>query len=243
LMRQGCLLVGLALFRGTHALPNGLGKLPQVTATGRGSGTATTLNTHDQHLMASCSPQKACDFVKKLATSTGGDPPLSLICTAAENCTISGTQLGGENGLQTSATMAHVRIQNNKAGGGALLSIHTGSVVGTKLTFRNGQASSDGVGGCVFNYRGNFTCTDCVFDKCSSGVDGGAIFSYDSATLKLVRPTFTDDTCAGPTPCGAGCACGGRDASKCVGCTCKKHSSDGFYCDSTEAMKPEGTGR
>jgi len=41
-----------------------------------------------------------------------------------------------------------------------------GSVDGTKLTFRNGQSvDSDG---CVPNV-GDFTCTDCVFDKCTAG--------------------------------------------------------------------------
>lgn len=117
---------------------------------------------------------------------------------------------------------------------------------------------SVGFGGCVINL-GTFACKDCVFDKCSSGVarapflcpagallrltpparaqDGGGVFSFDTATLKLVRPTFIDGTCKPPLPCGSGCACGGVDPSKCVGCTCQKHpSGDGFYCDATTTV-------
>jgi len=59
------------------------------------------------------------------------------------------------------------------------------------------------------------------------------VFSYDTAILKLVRPTFTGDACGGRPPCGSGCACGGADARKCEGCTCTKHPTNGFYCDST----------
>jgi len=89
----------------------------------------------------SCSPQKACDFVKKLGSATAGNI-VSLICTAAENCTISGTQLGGEGGMQAAVDMAHVIVQNNEAGAGTLLEIGTGGTVnGTNLTFRNGTAS------------------------------------------------------------------------------------------------------
>ena len=163
-MRHGptCLLVGLALqlFRGTHALPNGLGKLQEVTATG------TTLKTHDhmhdvQHLepnamMASCSPQKACDFVKQLAIAVPHgpfgpdpeDPPISLLCEPEEDCTISGTTLGPWMGIGSLVEMAHVLIQNNtavpqkwlRAGGGLLEIVEGGSVTGTNLTFRNGHS-------------------------------------------------------------------------------------------------------
>ena len=76
----------------------------------------------------SCSPQKACDFVKKLGSATSGGM-VSLICTAVENCTISGTQLGGEGGLQVAVDMAHVLVQNNEAGAGTLLNIGTGGTV------------------------------------------------------------------------------------------------------------------
>ena len=63
---------------------------------------------------------------------------------------------------------------------------------------------------------------------------GGGLHS--DGTLKLVRPTFTDSTCSGAKPCGSGCFCDGADASKCVGCACRKDSSNPgftfFYCDS-----------
>ena len=93
-----------------------------------------------------CSPQKACDFVKKLNVAKAGEK-LSLICTAADNCTIDGTQLTGTSwqsfGLLAAVDMANVLIHNNKAGNGGLLAIGHGggSVNGTKLTFRNGQAN------------------------------------------------------------------------------------------------------
>ena len=65
---------------------------------------------------------------------------------------------------------------------------------------------------------------------------------YSEGTLKLVRPTFTDNTCGGGSHCGSGCYCYGADASKCVGCTCKKtavYPGGGFICysntDASEA--------
>jgi len=54
-------------------------------------------------------------------------------------------------------------------------------------------------------------------------------------TLKLVRPTFTNDTCSNGNNCGSNCFCLGNDASKCVGCTCKKGTAGDpyFYCNAT----------
>jgi len=63
--------------------------------------------------------------------------------------------------------------------------------------------------------------------------------------MKLVRPTFTGDTCGGGggATCDSGCFCG-PDASKCVGCTCKgiPHGAGIFYCNSGGApvtVKPD----
>ena len=90
---------------------------------------------------AGCSPQKTCDFVKKLNVAKAGEK-LSLICTAADKCTIDGMQLSGSDGLLAAVDMANVLIHNNKAVTGGLLAIGGGgSVNGTKLTFRNGQAN------------------------------------------------------------------------------------------------------
>ena len=201
----------------------------------------------------SCSPQKACDFVKELNVGEGGHgakagDKLSLMCTPAEKCQISGTALGGDAGLAATVAMANVLVANNAAGFGGLLGIGSGSFTGTNLTLRNGRALF-GQGGCVFN-GGTFACTDCVFDKCASGYTGGCVNSgcdyrdqgcnttLPVATLKLVRPRFTGgSTCQGGNPCGAGCACWGENAADCVGCTCSKRS-DGrnyFYCPNSEA--------
>ena len=51
--------------------------------------------------------------------------------------------------------------------------------------------------------------------------------------LKMVRPTFTNNTCGGGYKnCGSGYYCAGTDTTKCVGCTCKKdRDGPGFYCD------------
>ena len=99
----------------------------------------------------SCSPQKACDFVAALNALGPNEPAtLSLLCTPDEQCTISGTQIGGEKaGLAAHVTMAHVLLQNrveyNKrppfGDGGGLLNIGSGVFSGTNVTFRNGSTT------------------------------------------------------------------------------------------------------
>ena len=165
---------------------------------------------------------------------------LALVCPAASPCTISGTQLGGTSGVAATAIMENVLVQNNKAQNGGLLNIGSGSVTGTKLTFRNGTGSVSG-GGVYMHSFGTFACTDCVFDKCASG-NGGGVWTRDG-TLQLVRPTFTADTCSDSGTCASACACH-NDASRCVGCLCEQCAgvaskcaggSEFFYCDSTPA--------
>jgi hypothetical protein len=108
---------------------------------------------------ATCSPQKACDFVQQLNNGPakgpgGGSGPnrrISLLCTPAEECTISGTQLSV--GEKDAVEMANVLVQNNTAKFGGLLTImgtddpestpRGGIVTGTNLTFRNGHGSAD----------------------------------------------------------------------------------------------------
>ena len=99
----------------------------------------------------SCSPQKACDFVKLLSTTRDPEARISLLCTPAEKCTISGTQLGGEFGVLSTVEMANVLVQNNTAKFGGLLRIQGGSfgpgrpggvVTGTNITFRNGHGKA-----------------------------------------------------------------------------------------------------
>ena len=98
-----------------------------------------------------CSPQKACDFVKLLSTTRDPEARISLLCTPAEKCTISGTQLGGEFGVLSTVEMANVLVQNNTAKFGGLLRIQGGSfgpgrpggvVTGTNITFRNGHGKA-----------------------------------------------------------------------------------------------------
>ena len=182
-----------------------------------------------------CSPQKACDFVKALNVAKKGDT-VSLVCTATEACTISGMQLGREadsNYVEATVVMQNVLIQNHKVvQAGGLLAIDVGSVTGTNLTFRNGTAGD--WGGCVVSF-GRFSCTDCVFDRCSTAntVSGGVYSWGESAALRLVRPTFSGDTSVGVN--GSGCYCNSADATKCVGCTCEKGNFDGvpgWYCSS-----------
>jgi len=91
--------------------------------------------------------EKVCDFVKRWNLAAKGEK-ISLTCTPEEQCAINGTELGGGgrkiNCFRGNATMANVLVQN---GGkthevGGLLFVGTGgSVVGTKLTFRNGHAT------------------------------------------------------------------------------------------------------
>jgi len=83
----------------------------------------------------------AAAFVKALNAPAKTGDKLALLCPAASTCTISGTQLGGDLGVQATVIMESVLVQNNKAGDGGLLAIGGGSVTGTMLTFRNGQAS------------------------------------------------------------------------------------------------------
>lgn len=191
---------------------------------------------------SACSPQKACDFVQRLNVSKKGDS-VSLLCDPEEACTISGVQLGGDDGVAAATVdMTNVVVKDNVAITGGLLLINPGSTVrGTNVTFANGTCSSDGLGGCVLNV-GTFVCTDCVFDKCDSGSVGGGVMSFDTATLELVRPIFTDNHCKpisvkNKEPCGSGCACGGRNMSKCVGCTCNMEPGDGFYCNSNTSVQ------
>ena len=119
-----------------------------------------------------CSPQKACDFVEAMRRAGGRKgQKLSLVCTLAENCAISGVQLGTGAGMQATVVMENVLLQNSTVDtAGGLLNVNGGgSFTGTNVTFRNGGApsSDSGSGGCVFNL-GTFACTDCVFDKCSA---------------------------------------------------------------------------
>jgi hypothetical protein len=189
---------------------------------------------------SACSPPKACDFVKKLNVSKKGES-ISLLCDPEEACTISGVRLGAEHGVVATVDMTNVLVQNNDAITGGLLEIGPGGTVkGTNVTFANGTCSDDGFGGCVLNL-GTFVCTDCVFDKCDSGSVGGGVMSFDTATLELVRPAFIDSTCKPVSakhkgPCGSGCACGGHNMSKCVGCTCQIEPGDGFYCNSNTSV-------
>ena len=92
-----------------------------------------------------CSPQKACDFVKLLSTTRDPEARISLLCTPAEKCTISGTQLGGEFGVLSTVEMANVLVQNNTAKFGGLLRIQGdggAGVTGTNITFRNGHGKA-----------------------------------------------------------------------------------------------------
>jgi len=211
------LFAALALLRGACALPNGLRKPPAV---------------HSPPQKPSCSPQKACDFVKALNHPANPiqPAPVSLLCTPEEHCTISGTQLGakvasGAVGVAGAVDMANVLVENNTVSGwpgsGALLSIfEKGSVNATNVTWRNGHSSS--YGGCV-DSLGDFTCTDCLFENCHADAGGGV--NTDGGHLKLVSSfsgQFANGSCGGTKPCGAGCVCiaSEQEASKCVGCTC-----------------------
>ena len=177
------------------------------------------------------------DFVERLNgphRAKAGEK-VSLVCTPAEKCTISGTQLGKDGHyVEATVVMENVLIQSNKAvQSGALLALDLGSVTGTNLTFRNGTGGD--WGGCVVSF-GSFTCMDCVFDKCSASPRGGGVYSWLGSNrgggLKLVRPTFTDNRCSDSKACGAGCYCKDTNASKCVGCDCKVDpAGPGFYCD------------
>lgn len=92
----------------------------------------------------SCSPKKACDFVQALHRGGARSwQKFSLVCAPAENCTISGTRLGGGVGLHATVAMANVLVRDSTAAsGGGLLNINGGgSVTGTNLTFRNGAAT------------------------------------------------------------------------------------------------------
>jgi hypothetical protein len=147
-------------------------------------------------------------------------------------------------------TMEHVLIQSTQSSGASfsynpLMFIGTGgSVSGKNLTFFNTSTYEMVSGGCVENL-GSFACTDCVFDYCSAGEYGGGVYSSGdgtgSATLNLVRPTFTNNKCGTNRGlvCGAGCYCAQlpkkADPSKCVGCTCKTDTyreGSALYCDS-----------
>ena len=136
-----------------------------------GSVSATNAtNTRAPAPLPTCSPRKACDFVRELRTARRWQR-LSLVCTPEEQCTITGTRLGSGLGVAATLVMENVLVQNfTSDSGGGLLNINRGSVTGTNLTFRNGRApeSDSDNGGCVFNL-GTFACTDCVFDKCSAG--------------------------------------------------------------------------
>jgi hypothetical protein len=196
----------------------------------------------------SCSPQKVCAFIESLNKSHSGDH-LSLVCDPLEHCTISNSELGSPaspslTGLSATVTMENVLIQNTRSRYGTfgvpLMVISPfGGVTGKNLTFFNTSTYEMTGGGCVLNL-GSFACTDCVFDHCSAGLTGGGILSYDSGTLNLVRPKFTNSKCGTNTgvhyPCGSGCYCDASDGpSKCVGCTCKKAPAPygGLYCDSS----------
>ena len=120
-------------------------------------GSLLVLATTPANAGMTCSPQKACDFVKLLSTTRDPEARISLLCTPAEKCTISGTQLGGEFGVRSTVEMANVLVQNNTAKFGGLLRIQGenmgeprfpgsgGVVTGTNITFRNGhgKASSE----------------------------------------------------------------------------------------------------
>jgi len=205
-----------------------------------------SLNTYD------ISPQKACDFAKQWLLADPGDK-ISLVCTPEEQCTIKGIRLAGghnqESGYPGTATMANVLMVDcagggggggsgpgNGGGGGSLRVGSKSSLIGTNLTFRNSFSGSNG--GAVRN-DGTFVCTDCVFDNCTASDDGGAVSSNgnhygQTSMLKLVRPTFVGGKCKmfDGEPCGTACYCTGDDASMCIGCTCQKDGTDGFYCDS-----------
>ena len=65
--------------------------------------------------------------------------------------------------------------------------------------------------------------------------------STSDGFLKLVRPTFTDDTCGFGKTCGSGCYCSGTNVSKCEGCACKKVGAVGNWaCSSSSGHSREG---
>ena len=79
----------------------------------------------------------------------------------------------------------------------------------------------------------------------ATALDAQGDLNPEHATLKLVRPTFTDDTSVRGYR-GTGCVCGiwvsilgkNKTRSNCEGCTCKFFPGDVanqacFYCDSS----------
>ena len=80
-------------------------------------------------------------FVSALNAPASAGDKLALVCPAASPCVINGTLLGLGGGVKATVIMEHVLLQNNVTKNARLLSISGGNVTGTKLTFRNGQAT------------------------------------------------------------------------------------------------------
>ena len=81
------------------------------------TATAASKSPAPPPVTGTCSPQKACDFVKALNAAKRGDT-VSLLCEVDERCTISGMQLGREadsNYVEATVVMQNVLIQNHKA--------------------------------------------------------------------------------------------------------------------------------
>ena len=121
---------------------------------------------------------------------------LALMCSADTPCIIDSTQLI----IACTVMMENVLIQNTEKpfrGLDGLMHIKSGSVTGTNISFHNGTT------GCVYSTAGlplpswtpwptqrppagTFSCTDCVFDKCSASV---RVATLSPATLATHQAT------------------------------------------------------
>ena len=168
---------------------------------------------------------------------------LSLLCTAHDPCIISGQLLTVGKGVEVTMAHVTIKDHGSfwpdwrtatASQGIPGLMLVKGSVVGTALTFLRGKSSwmMDSGGGAVYvagigagyssgigpprfsDSRGDFACTDCVFNDNHNPQDGGAIMNV-FGSLRLVNPSFADNDAKGN---GTECYC---DSPKlCTGCSC-----------------------